>query len=414
MAPHFLPPDAELRDYLSSFDMFEQLGRPQEGQEYLDYHLVRVRKTVELLPKLTGNIEVLELGASPYFMTFLIQKYLGYRVSTANFFGDYRSPTGGTETTIINSQRYQESHEYTYPLFNLETDLYPFADKSFDIVLSCEILEHLVMNPSWMLAEIHRILKPGGYLLLTTPNIASLKNALLLLNGKNFQHAYSGYGVYGRHNREFTPSELLDLLELHRFDVEIIVDDVYPSPAWMQFLTQFGSFQSYRDNLFALCQAQPEPSYPRYPGWLYSHLWGSANRAITSAIAMGQGEEIQLGEGWHALENEPPHFRWTQDNALVSLRVPPTASYWVMEASSGGRDATVQIWQDLILIAEFELSHRQTIKLALPPAILEQVREQEQILTFKISTLNSFQPSEISDSPDDRRLGIVVYALKIA
>jgi SAM-dependent methyltransferase len=238
-----LLPDAELREYLLSFDMFEKLGRPRDGEEYIDYHLQRFRKTLELLPQLPGKVRVLELGASPFFMTFLIQKYFGYSVDTTNFFGDYGSPTGGEERVTITSNTYHESHEYIYPIFNLETDSYPFADHSFDIVLCCEILEHLIMHPSHMLAEIHRILKPGGYLLLTTPNIASLKNAILLLKGKNIQHAYSGYGIYGRHNREFTAAELSDLLKLHCFDAQVTVDDVRPSPRWMRLLTQLKSFR---------------------------------------------------------------------------------------------------------------------------------------------------------------------------
>lgn len=44
----------------------------------------------------------------------------------------------------------------------------PFADASFDTVLCTEVIEH-VPNPAQAFAEISRVLKPGGYLLLTTP-----------------------------------------------------------------------------------------------------------------------------------------------------------------------------------------------------------------------------------------------------
>lgn len=45
----------------------------------------------------------------------------------------------------------------------------PFADQSFDLVWFTEVIEHL-NDPSRTLAEVERVLKPGGNLLLSTPN----------------------------------------------------------------------------------------------------------------------------------------------------------------------------------------------------------------------------------------------------
>lgn len=50
----------------------------------------------------------------------------------------------------------------------------PFPDASFDIVLCVEGVEH-VQNRHATLAEFRRVLKPGGRLLLTTPNLLSLR-----------------------------------------------------------------------------------------------------------------------------------------------------------------------------------------------------------------------------------------------
>lgn len=44
----------------------------------------------------------------------------------------------------------------------------PLADESFDLVVSCEVIEHL-QYPEKMLAEARRVLRPGGKLILTTP-----------------------------------------------------------------------------------------------------------------------------------------------------------------------------------------------------------------------------------------------------
>lgn len=45
----------------------------------------------------------------------------------------------------------------------------PFLDNSFDIVISSEMIEH-TPNPENVIFELIRILKPGGYIVITTPN----------------------------------------------------------------------------------------------------------------------------------------------------------------------------------------------------------------------------------------------------
>jgi ubiquinone/menaquinone biosynthesis C-methylase UbiE len=45
----------------------------------------------------------------------------------------------------------------------------PFADASFDVIVSCETIEHLP-DASSAILEMHRVTRPGGQLFLTTPN----------------------------------------------------------------------------------------------------------------------------------------------------------------------------------------------------------------------------------------------------
>ena len=74
----------------------------------------------------------------------------------------------------------------------------PFDDETFDAVLSIEGIEHLE-NGYGYLRELRRVLKPGGHLILTTPNIVSLRSRVRFF-GSGFYHRD------GRPLREAAPS----------------------------------------------------------------------------------------------------------------------------------------------------------------------------------------------------------------
>ncbi|NTV52188.1 MAG: class I SAM-dependent methyltransferase [Candidatus Firestonebacteria bacterium] len=59
----------------------------------------------------------------------------------------------------------------------------PFSDATFDLIFAGEVIEHIV-DTDFFLKELTRCVKPGGHVLLTTPNLASLENRLRLLLGK--------------------------------------------------------------------------------------------------------------------------------------------------------------------------------------------------------------------------------------
>lgn len=63
----------------------------------------------------------------------------------------------------------------------------PWPDASFDAALSIEGIEHLE-NPFAYLRELHRLLKPGGTLVLTTPNITCLRSRVRFFASGFFHH----------------------------------------------------------------------------------------------------------------------------------------------------------------------------------------------------------------------------------
>ncbi|HEX4896703.1 MAG TPA: class I SAM-dependent methyltransferase, partial [Solimonas sp.] len=59
----------------------------------------------------------------------------------------------------------------------------PYADASYSCIYGLSLLEHL-LNPCRFLKDCHRVLRPGGELVLLTPNISTYFTAVLILMGK--------------------------------------------------------------------------------------------------------------------------------------------------------------------------------------------------------------------------------------
>jgi 2-polyprenyl-3-methyl-5-hydroxy-6-metoxy-1,4-benzoquinol methylase len=90
----------------------------------------------------------------------------------------------------------------------------PFEDESADVVLAGEILEHVVDTESF-LREIHRVLAPGGAIVLSTPNILWWKYRVKLLAGRypDALEYRTRHGDDFGHVRVFAPGPLRELLE---------------------------------------------------------------------------------------------------------------------------------------------------------------------------------------------------------
>lgn len=103
----------------------------------------------------------------------------------------------------------------------------PLADSCADVVIMSELIEHLV-DTDTAVDEARRVLRPGGLLLLSTPNLAAWFNrGLICLGVQPVFSEVSLRGVYGRPGREvaghlrlFTLRALVEFLTARGFTCE--------------------------------------------------------------------------------------------------------------------------------------------------------------------------------------------------
>jgi glycosyltransferase involved in cell wall biosynthesis/SAM-dependent methyltransferase len=266
--------EEKLRELVSSVQVE---GAPlEELKTYVGADFRRFVYTLGLVPEQSGQT-ILELGANPYFTTVLLSKFRNANLYLANFFSQTER-VGKQRVTIHQTG---EVVEYSYKQFNIEEETFPYEDETFDVVLFCEIIEHLLSDPVHALIEIRRILKPGGILVLTTPNVTRLDNVRKILAGENIYDPYSGYGPYGRHNREYTQEDLFNLLTANGFSVRtLFTANVNPGHTSSSVsLDKVASLVRHRQPdlgqyIFCQCNVNQESKRlpPVRPDWLYRSM----------------------------------------------------------------------------------------------------------------------------------------------
>ena len=247
-----------------------------EARGYLETHQTRLVKTLEMTPPGGPCDRVLEMGAYLQ-ITPALHTRLGYGAVRGCYYGKL----GRTDHRVVTSAD-GERFECDIDHFDAERDRFPYADEYFSTVLCCELIEHLFEDPMHLMSEVNRILKPGGHLVLTTPNVAALRGISAILQGYHpgFFHAYirpaeSGE-VDARHNREYTAREIHKLLENAGFEVARLEtgefrDEPHPEFGWVRhLLEQYRLDTDLRgDGIYALGR-KTGAVRERYPGWLYS------------------------------------------------------------------------------------------------------------------------------------------------
>ena len=183
------------------------------SQNYAANHAKRIALDLEIIEAHADKSNtILEFGSIPLLLTVALKK-LGYKVEGIDL------DPGRFSSTI-------SAFDLTVHKCDIEKDRLPLNDASFDVVIFNELFEHLRINPIFTLREVHRILKPGGTMLLSTPNMRSLRGIFnFLVRNKTtsasiFQE-YSKLETIGHmgHVREYTTREVTDFLSKLGFNV---------------------------------------------------------------------------------------------------------------------------------------------------------------------------------------------------
>jgi SAM-dependent methyltransferase len=244
---------------------------------YLGTHSTRLVKTLEITPHGSVDDAILEMGAYLQ-ITPALRNQLGY----GEVRGCYYGKLGRTDHRMVTNAE-GETFACEIDHFDAEKDVFPYPDGHFATVICGELIEHLFEDPMHLMSQVNRILKPGGHLVLTTPNIAALRGISGILQGYHpgFFHAYirpaEGSGdVDARHNREYAPREIHQLLENSGFEVTLLEtgefrDEPHPEFGWILHLLERYRLSTLLrgDGIYAVGR-KIGAVRERYPAWLYT------------------------------------------------------------------------------------------------------------------------------------------------
>jgi len=255
---------SEVVDFLSDWLLD---GAPvEEMRGYLNHSVGRYLECARELYQLPRDAYVLEIGANPYWFSLVMTRARPDLVWMGTNGGDQSDPTNSTHVHEIVSRRTKERVSFEYRINNIETEPLPFDEGTFDAVVFLEVFEHLHKDPVASLEHIHTGLKLDGMLMLTTPNPSRAYNLQRVLLKQSIYDPFSGYGTYGRHNRESSAGELHELF-VHTGYRVVAQRTIETTNEW-RFRKVFAKF-GFGEHHLIIGRKTAAPTVRYRPTWLY-------------------------------------------------------------------------------------------------------------------------------------------------
>ncbi|WP_143959326.1 class I SAM-dependent methyltransferase [Litoribacter populi] len=193
--------------------------------EYFYFHKDRFRRMANYVVKHydPAKTVILDIG-SHYLHTSIILRKLGYHVD-------------GMDVKEFWSLDFVENRRETFGINKIvENDLPSLnslsgTEDKYDLILFTEILEHITFNPVSFWKKLHKVVKSGGDIYISTPNSLSLPSLIRSL--KNMI-SFKGIGTnvddilnqvtYGHHWKEYSAKELKHYFPSLSDDFEVTIN----------------------------------------------------------------------------------------------------------------------------------------------------------------------------------------------
>lgn len=263
-----LPQDTTTSAWLAFVKEYITLSN---GGEYGLSHARRYAETILRIPfAAREGARALEIGS-----TSLFQEILRHFCRYAEVHGtDFETVPANKAYTKEISFLSEVDTTYLMHYVNIEDDKWPFDEGYFDFLMLCEVIEHMEVDPMYVLTEANRVLVPGGQILLTTPNSASARIVQSILDGyrPHFYMQYNRTRSLYRHNFEHDVHTITALLNGAGFRIEkLFTVDCFnvPVPESIANLKRLGKPTTNRgDNIIAVAR-KVGPPMERYPKEVY-------------------------------------------------------------------------------------------------------------------------------------------------
>lgn len=186
---------------------------------YYDFLWV-LEEVLRTVGRNVAGLRVLDVGCGAGVLDLALTR-LGARVTGLDRFEEYEAGHDNQMGAVRDIMGRLRAHDVEVLRRDVAVDGLPAEEGAYDLVLLLAVIEHLHGSPKDLLAGIHRLLRPGGHVVMTTPNHAWLRTRLRLLAGRSAHHPLDDWWrtPFFGHVREYTLSELRQMLEWSGFEI---------------------------------------------------------------------------------------------------------------------------------------------------------------------------------------------------